>query len=152
MGAFKRMLMRMAMVPLWAAASWKSYMPRLYAGRRPADFDDYRDKVVARLRKPGYAKAFSLTTRTNHDPAEARLAKVSVPTTVVMGDKDPDFPDPAGEASWIAGQLNGGKLGTAVKNAEVVMAAEAGHYPQSQQPEITIDAVLRLAKAVNRVA
>jgi pimeloyl-ACP methyl ester carboxylesterase len=48
-----------------------------------------RERVVASLRRPGYAKAFSLTTRTSHDPAEARLGEVSQPTLVVMGDQDP---------------------------------------------------------------
>jgi len=41
-----------------------------------------------------------------------------------MGERDPDFPDPHGEAQWIAQALHG----------EVVMVPEAGHYPQSQQP------------------
>jgi len=45
---------------------------KLYAGRRPADFGDYRDQVVASLRRPGYARAFSLTTRTSHHRPAAR--------------------------------------------------------------------------------
>ena len=64
----QRLLLRVAMAPPWAAISWKSYLPKLYAGRRPADFDEYRDRVVASLRRPGHAKAFSRTTRTSHDP------------------------------------------------------------------------------------
>jgi hypothetical protein len=36
-----------------------------------------------------------------------------------MGEQDPDFPDPAGEAGWIARILR----------AQVVMVPEAGHYP-----------------------
>ena len=130
--AVQRILLRVAMVRYWAAASWKSYMPKLYAGHRPDDFDGYRDTVVASLRRPGYAKAFSLTTRTDHDPAEARLMDVSVPTLVIMGERDPDFPDPSEEATWIAETLN----------ASVVMVPEAGHYPQSQQPGLTTEAVL----------
>ncbi len=90
----QRILLRIAMFPLWAAASWKMYLPKLYAGRRPTDFEAYRDRVVASLRRPGYAKAFSLTTRTSHAPVEARLDGVSAPTLVVMGEQDPDFPDP----------------------------------------------------------
>jgi hypothetical protein len=74
-----------------------SYLPKLYAGRPPADFDEYRDQVVASLRRPGYARAFFLTTRTSHAPAEARLADNAAPVLVVMGEQDPDFPDPAGE-------------------------------------------------------
>ena len=57
--AMQRLLLRVAMAPPWAAISWKSYLPKLYAGRRPADFGEYRDQVVASLRRPGYAKAFS---------------------------------------------------------------------------------------------
>ncbi len=126
------------MVPLWAAASWKAYMPKLYAGRRPVDFDDHRDRVVASLRRPGYAKSFSRTTRTNHDPAEACLAMVSAPTLIVMGEQDPDFPDPAAEASWLAEALHG----------EVVMVADAGHYPQSQRPDVVTPAVVAFLNAV----
>ncbi len=137
-GAVQRVLLRVAMAPLWAAISWKSYLPKLYAGRRPADFAEYRDQVVASLHKPGHSKAFSLTTRTSHAAAEARLTDVKAPVLVVMGEQDPDFPDPRAEADWIATALSG----------EVVMVPEAGHYPQSQRPDITTGAVLRFLESV----
>jgi pimeloyl-ACP methyl ester carboxylesterase len=130
--AVQRIMLRVAMAGPWAVSAWKSYMPKLYAGRRPDDFGEYRDKVVASLRRPGYAKAFSLTTHTDHTPAQARLGEVSVPTLVLMGEKDPDFPNPKAEADWIANALSG----------TVVMVPEAGHYPQSQQPEVTAAAVV----------
>jgi hypothetical protein len=38
---------------------------------------------------------------------EARLNDVSAPTLVVMGEQDPDFPDPRAEAEWIGQALNG---------------------------------------------
>ena len=135
----RRLLLRAAMAPPWAAISWKSYLPKLYAGRRPADFGDYRDQVITGMRRPGYAKAFSATTRTSHDPAEARLADVTAPALVVMGEQDPDFADPRAEADWIARALR----------AHVVMVPEAGHYPQSQRPDITAGAVLRFLESVN---
>lgn len=119
--------------PVWVATMWKSYMPTLYSGRKPVDFKEYREKVIESLRRPEYGKAFSLTTRqTDHAPAEARLLQVSAPVLVVMGERDPDFKDPAGEAHWIGETLKG----------DVVMVPEAGHYPQSQQPEITERAIL----------
>jgi pimeloyl-ACP methyl ester carboxylesterase len=130
--AVQRIMLRVAMAGPWAVSAWKSYMPKLYAGRRPDDFGEYRDKVVASLRRPGYAKAFSLTTHTDHTPAQARLGEVSVPTLVLMGEKDPDFPNPKAEADWIANALTG----------TVVMVPEAGHYPQSQRPEVTAAAVV----------
>jgi pimeloyl-ACP methyl ester carboxylesterase len=135
----RRLLLRLAMFPPWAALSWKSYLPKLYAGQRPADLGEYRDQVVAALRRPGYARAFSRTTRTSHAPAAARLADVTAPVLVVMGEQDPDFPDPRAEADWIARALR----------ARAVMVPEAGHYPQSQQPDITAGAVLRFLAALH---
>jgi pimeloyl-ACP methyl ester carboxylesterase len=112
----QRLLLRAALAPPWAAISWKSYLPKLYAGRRPADFEEYRAQVIASLRRPGYAKAFSRTTRTSHDPAQARLAEVTAPVLVVMGEQDPDFPDPRAEADWIA-------HGLAVRRASLILSS-----------------------------
>jgi pimeloyl-ACP methyl ester carboxylesterase len=137
--AFQRVLLRVGMAPPWAATSWNSYLPKLYKGRLPVDFDEYRKTVASSLRRPGYAKSFSLTTRTDHAFAESRLREVVAPTLVIMGEQDPDFPDPRAEAEWISQALK----------ATVVMVPEAGHYPQSQRPDITADAVLRFLKVVN---
>ena len=112
------------------------------AAQRSADFSEYRDQIVASLRRPGYARAFSRTTRTSHAAAEQRLASVTAPALVVMGEQDPDFPDPRGEADWIAHALS----------ARVVMVPEAGHYPQSQRPDLTSAAILRFLETVNRRA
>jgi len=137
--AMQRIILRVAMAPLWAATTWKAYMPKLYAGQRPVDFDEHRGHVVASLRRHGYAKAFSLTTRADHDAAEACLPMVSAPTLVVMGAQDPDFPDPAAEASWVADALNG----------QVAMVADAGHYPHAQQPGVVSPAVVTFLNAMN---
>ena len=51
---------------------------------------------------------------------------------VVMGDKDPDFPDPGAEARWVAGSVGG----------QVVMISGAGHYPMAEQPGVVLRAVL----------
>ena len=89
----------------WAALSWKAYLPSLYAGQQPVDFDEYRyTAVVANLRRPGYARAFSQTTELDHvlwPPAWA----MSAAPMVIMGDRDPDFKDPAAEARWIGDTL-----------------------------------------------
>jgi pimeloyl-ACP methyl ester carboxylesterase len=141
-GPLKLALFRLLMARPWVTAAWKSYLPKLYAGRRPDDFNDYRDRLVANLRRPGYAKAFSLTTRTSHAPAEARLADVAAPVMIIMGELDPDFPDAAAEAQWIGQKLHG----------EVVMVPDAAHYPQSQQPGRTADAIVRFLASVDRHA
>jgi pimeloyl-ACP methyl ester carboxylesterase len=49
-----------------------------------------------------------------------------------MGDRDPDFADPRGEAAYIAGRLR----------AAVVMVPGAGHYPHAEYPEVVTPAIL----------
>jgi pimeloyl-ACP methyl ester carboxylesterase len=118
-------LFRVLMVPLWARLAWTAYLPSLYPGRKPDDFAEHRRAISASMRRPGYATAFSRTTRTTHAPVEARLGEVDRPTLVVMGDRDPDFADPAAEAAWIAERLS----------ARVLLVPGAGHYPQVQDPD-----------------
>ncbi|KZE89643.1 2-(acetamidomethylene)succinate hydrolase [Microbacterium sp. TNHR37B] len=116
----------------WAAVTWNAYLPHLYAGDLPADFAQYRAAVRDALRRPGYARAFSRTTRADHGPAERALAAVHAPSLIVMGENDPDFPDPRAEAEWIGSALAG----------RVVMVPRAGHYPHVQQPDVTADAII----------
>ena len=127
------------MAPPWAAAVWKGYFPSLNAGRKPTDFAEYLASVADAMKRPGHAAAFSKTTRTNHDPAEVAVASVTAPVLVLMGERDPDFKDPAAEAAWIGEQLD----------AEIVMVPDAGHYPQSQRPDIVLPAVISF---LNRTA
>src|SRR5580658_2205877 len=83
-GPLKLALFRLLMARPWVTAAWKSYLPKLYAGRRPDDFNDYPPRLAATLRRPAYAPAFSLTTRTSHAPAEERLADVAAPVMIIM--------------------------------------------------------------------
>ena len=87
LGAFCGAITDVLVYPNLAAAATAHLTP----GRRLADFGEYRDQVVASLRRPGYVKAFSATTRTSHDPAEARLADVTAPALVVMASRIPTF-------------------------------------------------------------
>ncbi|HYI33341.1 MAG TPA: alpha/beta hydrolase [Glaciibacter sp.] len=135
---FTRLLTRVLMAPLWAAASWAAYLPKLYAGAKPDDFDAYKSSVVKAMRATGHAKAFSLTTRTSHRAAEEALPRVHASTLVVMGELDPDFPDAPGEARWIAEQLHG----------DVCLVPDAAHYPHSQRPDIVSPVIVAFAKSV----
>ena len=65
---------------------------------------------------------------------------MTAPALVIMGEKDPDFKNPAAEAAFIGDSLA----------AKVVMVPEAGHYPQAQQPKITSDAILAFVQALPR--
>jgi pimeloyl-ACP methyl ester carboxylesterase len=138
LNAAVRALFRVAMQPWWVRAVWKAYLPSLYAGRRPADFDEHLAAMVAAIARPGHRRALSRTTRTSHEPAAAVIGSVTAPTLVVMGELDKDFDDPAAEAAWIAGQLDG----------EVLMVPEAAHYPHSQRPDLVVPAVTAFAQRV----
>jgi pimeloyl-ACP methyl ester carboxylesterase len=140
MSALMAALMKIATAPLWAAPVWKAYLPSLYAGRKPDDQSEFAAQANAAMKRPGYAAAFSNTTRTCHYPAEAVLGVVSAPVLVVMGELDPDFPNPADEARWIADQLS----------ATVLMVPQAGHYPQSQRPDVVNPAVIEFLGSVPR--
>ena len=131
-----RLLFRLMLARPWTSAVWNAYLPTLYSGTKPTDFAEYRRRLIASLRRPGYARSFRLTARTSHAPAEAALPNVSAPALVIMGEKDPDFRDPAAEAAWLAGMLG----------AETVMLPEVGHYPQSQAPTATAAAVIPFLK------
>jgi pimeloyl-ACP methyl ester carboxylesterase len=134
-----KLLMRVATAPLWAAPVWKTYLPTLYAGRKPADQAEFAAQANAAMRRKGYAATFSKTTHTSHDPAEAALPQAKAPALVVMGEIDPDFPNPSAEAAWIAQQLD----------AAVLMVPEAGHYPQSQRPDLVNPAVIAFLRGNN---
>jgi pimeloyl-ACP methyl ester carboxylesterase len=140
--AFALLFFRLLMARPWVTAAWNAYLPTLYAGAKPTDFAEYRKAVVASLGRPGYARAFSLTTRADHTHASESLAAVTAPALVVMGEKDPDFTSPQAEAEWIANTLHG----------TAVMVPEAGHYPQSQQPEMVSSAVLDFLTSVTHRA
>ncbi len=62
-----------------------------------------------------------------------------MPTLVVMGSADPDFPDPAAEAATIAEATHGTAL----------VIEGSGHYPQADRPDVVADAIIDLARQVH---
>ena len=137
-GLVPRLTFRLALLRPWGPAAWNAYYAKLYPGRPPADLDEHRARIRESLRRPGNWRAFVTTTHTSHAPAEARLGEVRAPALVVMGERDPDFPDPAAEARLIAGRLD----------AQVVLVPGAGHYPQAEYPEVVVPAVVEFLDRV----
>ena len=131
-------LFRVLMAPPWARLAWTAYLPSLSPGRKPEDFAEHRRAISDSMRRPGYARAFSRTTRTTHAPVEARLDEVRSPALVVMGERDPDFGDPAAEARWIGERLS----------AQVVLVPDAGHYPQVERPDVVNAALVDFCASV----
>jgi pimeloyl-ACP methyl ester carboxylesterase len=94
-------------------------------------------QLKANLKQPGRFEAANDYGDASLQPAEERLGRVKAPTLVIMGTKDPDFPDPVAEGKFIAAHT-GGKL-------ELIEGA--GHYPQTEMPEKTIPLVMDFLKA-----
>ncbi len=131
-GRGSALMFRLALMKPWGPAAWNGWYARLYPGRKPDDLDAHRARIRESLRRPGGWHAFASTTRTSHAPVEARLGEVRARTLVVMGQRDPDFPDPSAEAAWVAERLSG----------QVVMVPGSGHYPQAEYPEVVNPAIL----------
>jgi pimeloyl-ACP methyl ester carboxylesterase len=66
------------------------------------------------------------------DRSNGRITDVRCPVLVIMGTKDPDFPDPEAEARLIADRATDGT---------VVMIEGAGHYPPAEMPAETAQAL-----------
>ena len=122
----------------WRVKTWGMFYRSLYPTRKPADFDEYLSGLMRNLAQPGRFDANKRLGESSRRPSAERLSQVGVPTLVVMGSKDPDFPDPVGEAHFIAQQTGGS---TAVVEG-------AGHYPQTEMPETTAAIILDFLEKV----
>ncbi len=137
MNPLRSWIFRLAMSGPWSRRVWVSYLPKLSPGPRQDDYDEHLAAISESLARPGRSAAFTATTRTSHAPAEARLDDVRVPALVVMGSRDPDFPDPRAEAAHVAGRIHG----------QVLLVEGAGHYPHADEPDAVNPALVTFLTA-----
>jgi len=116
----------------WKFWGWTAFYKTLYPTRKPDDFDAYMDQLNANLHEPGRFEALKGLGFSPKTASEERIGRVQAPALVVMGTKDPDWPDPEAEAGWIVDQ----------SSAELLLVEGAGHYPQTEMPEKVIPGVL----------
>ncbi|GIJ51583.1 hydrolase [Virgisporangium aliadipatigenens] len=135
---FLALLTRVLLRKPWGPAFWGAYYPKFYPGRRPADYDTYVADMKAAWKRGSHWQSFTRMTRTSHGAATVRLGKVTAPTLVVMGSKDPDWSDPAAEAAFVRDSLRG----------DLLMVPESGHYPMADNPEVVNPALVTFAARV----
>ena len=123
---YKTAALRVGFGGPWRNAFWMTYWDSLFPTAKPADQKEYRQALAANLRQPGRMDALRAMIGLSKADTEAVLGVVPRPTLVVMGTKDPDFPDPQAEARLVAGRMGG----------DVFMVEGAGHYPQAEIPGI----------------
>ncbi len=131
-GLLMKLMIKAAFAGPWARAAWGRYYDSLYQTRKPDDFAAYRAALMANLGEPGRLAATRAMMNASKADVAARLHEVRAPTLVVMGSKDPDFPDASAEAGTVAELLGG----------TIAMVEGAGHYPHAEMPEATAPAVL----------
>ena len=125
-------MIRVAFAGPWATRAWAAYYASLYPTAKPADLDAYIALLRANLAEPGRMAATRAMMNASKADVGGRLGEIRARTLVVMGSKDPDFPDAAAEAATVA-KLTGGR---------VTMIEGAGHYPHAEMPEVTAPTVL----------
>jgi pimeloyl-ACP methyl ester carboxylesterase len=116
----------------WRVQSWRMYYRMMYPTRKPADFEDYLHQLSANLSQLGRMDAVRALPNAPRQPWKERLPRLQAPTLIVMGSKDPDFPDPLAEGKYAAAETRG----------RLVVIEEAGHYPQTEMPEKTAPVIL----------
>lgn len=130
---------------LWGVQAWKWYYSTLYPTHKPADFAAYTAALAANLKEPGRLEALQAMMRASKAASAERVGGVIAPALVVMGSKDPDFPNPEAEAQWVADAAHG----------RYTMIEGVGHYPHAERPEATaplIVSFLQTQQAVQHVA
>ena len=133
--------LRLALRRPWGVAFWAWwYGQKLFPGARPADHDAHVAAVRASLAEAGRLEALAAMARAGCEAIDPRLDDLRVPTLVVMGTADPDFPDPSAEARAIADRTHG----------EVVLVEGSGHYPHVDAPDVAGQAITRFLADVPR--
>ncbi|MEV4200323.1 alpha/beta fold hydrolase [Micromonospora globbae] len=97
----------------------------LFPVTRPADDAAFRRAMVSKLREPGRMAAVRGVNAPVEPHWTTRARDVRQPVLVLMGTRDPDFPDPGAEAR-AARRL--------FATAEARMIEDSGHYPHADQP------------------
>lgn len=109
----------------WRVAFWLAFWNSLFPAQKPSDHAEAKAALAANLREPGRMDALRTMIGLSKADTAAIVARSRVPALVVMGTRDPDFPDPVAEARWLAGVLG----------TEPLIVAGAGHYPHLEMPQ-----------------
>jgi pimeloyl-ACP methyl ester carboxylesterase len=132
---------RLALAGPWGLGMWVNYQAqRLYPTSKPSDLPEYDNALRKNLREPGRMSGFRRMAFNDHRTSESRLDKVQTPVLVVMGGKDPDFTNPEEEGKLVARKLRG----------ELVLLPGLGHYPQVEQPEAFMGALMKFLRGIQK--
>jgi pimeloyl-ACP methyl ester carboxylesterase len=129
---FANLALKIGFAGPWRVWFWATYWNSLFPTNKPADQDQIKAAIAKNLREPGRMVALQAMIGLSKADTAAIIPQGRVPTLVVMGTRDPDFPDAAAEARWLASELH----------AESLIIDGAGHYPHTEMPEQVAPKVL----------
>lgn len=129
---FARAALAVGFAGPWRVAFWLAFWNSLFPSVKPADHAAARAALAANLREPGRMAALREMIGLSKADTAALAARSRAPALVVMGTRDPDFPNPVAEARWLAGCLGTPPL----------LVEGAGHYPHLEMPERVAPALL----------
>ncbi len=134
----KRLVLDIGFAGPWRVWFWTTYWDSLFPTHKPADHAQTKAALTQNLHETGRMAALKTMVGLSKADTAAMLPQSSVPTLVVMGTLDPDFPDATAEARWLADELH----------AESLIVDGAGHYPHTEMTEKVAPALLAfIAKA-----
>jgi pimeloyl-ACP methyl ester carboxylesterase len=122
---FAMLALKIGFAGPWRVWFWTTYWNSLFPTHKPADQDQVKAAITENLHEPGRMAALQAMLGLSKADTAAIVPHSRVPALVVMGTRDPDFPDAAAEARWLASELH----------AESLMIDGAGHYPHTEMPE-----------------
>ena len=109
----------------WRTWFWTTYWSRLFPTKPAPEHAEVKAAIGVNLREPKRMQALLTMLSLSKADTAAILDEVSVPSLIVMGSKDPDFPDPVEEARRLASRIN----------AETMIVEGAGHYPHVEMAD-----------------
>lgn len=132
----QRQMMNVMKIPFLTLPLYMSYYPR-WEPKPPADQSEHVALLRANLQEPTRRNVIrAYMFQQTHRESEARLDRVKVPSLVIMGTGDVDWPDPAAEARWIVDRLG----------SDLVLLDGAGHHPHAEYPREVAQAVVAFAR------
>lgn len=113
--------------PLWGLRLFADFYNGMMYPVKPADYAEQTAKMRAMLQEPGRLTALRKMFADDGKALDGHLAKITQPTLIVMGEKDPDFPNPAKEAAKYTELMHASK-------PSIQVLKGIGHHPQTQAP------------------
>jgi pimeloyl-ACP methyl ester carboxylesterase len=136
---FAMLAMKIGFAGAWRVWFWTTYWNSLFPKHKPADQDQVKAAITKNLREPGRMAALQVMIGLSKADTAAIISRSRVLALVVMGTRDPDFPDAAAEARWLASELH----------ADSLIIDGAGHYPHTEMPELVAPKLLSFIDALH---